>query len=156
MKALIIIDMQEEYLGEKRNRKRYPYDSEWLVENINTRIDAYQRANDFVIYVKNKGKSEHASGLLAEIKRVSDLFFEKDKASCFSNGALSVYLNGKEIHEIELAGIDGNSCVRISALDGVKRGFTVSISLSCVGVSNQERFIATREDFLRKNIILRF
>lgn len=152
MKALIVIDMQDEYVGQKRNRKRYPYDSERLIRNINMKLVDYEQCSDLVIYIRNKGKSERISDLVAELHVVSNLVFDKSKASCFSNDLLLKYLKDKAINEIELAGIDGNSCVGISALDGAKCGFLVSLSLSCIGIANAERFIVTREKLLKANV----
>lgn len=88
MKALIVIDMQEEYVGRKHNQKRYPYDSE------------------------------------------------------------------QSIKKIELVGVDGNSCVGFSDLDGIKHSFSIFVSLSCIGIANAERFIATREKRLKANVTI--
>jgi len=152
MKALIIIDMQEDYVGQNRNKKRYPYISEQLVDNINLRIADYKRNNDLVIYVKNKGKSSLASPLIPRMQVVSDLIFEKSKASCFSNGLLLSKIKEQMINQIELAGVDGNYCVGMSALDGAKLGFSICINLLCVGIANTERFKSTKEKLIRKNI----
>jgi nicotinamidase-related amidase len=154
MKALVIVDMQEEYVGQKRNQKRYPYNSEQLIENINSRITDYEQQADSVVYIKNRGKSECISDFVAGLRLVSDLVFEKSKASCFSNNSLVAYLTDKAINEIELVGIDGNSCVGISALDGKKRGFSICLLLPCVGIANVERFAATSEKLLKANVTI--
>jgi len=154
MKALIVIDMQEEYVGQKRNQKRYPYDSEQLIKNINSRIAAYEQRTDAVIYIKNKGKSDRVSDLVAEMLLVSDLVYEKSKASCFSDQSLLIYLMDKAINEIELVGVDGNSCIGFSALDGIKHSFSILVSLSCIGIANAERFTATREKLLKTNVTI--
>ena len=154
MRALIVIDMQDDYVGQNRNQKRYPYDSEQLVDNINMRIADYEQRNDLVVYIKNKGKSTYISDFVPSLRLASDLVFEKDKASCFSNSALLSYLTEKPVNEIELAGVDGNSCIAISAADGAKLGFSISISLPCIGIANEERFATTKEKLLKANIIL--
>ena len=38
MKALLVIDVQEDYFGEKRNVRRFPYHSDILVPRINQRV----------------------------------------------------------------------------------------------------------------------
>lgn len=154
MRALIVIDMQEEYVGRKSNKKRYPYDSEQLIQNINLRICDYEQQGDPVIYIKNKGKSIHVSNLVATMRIVSDLVYVKSKASCFSNSCLLAFLIENALKEIEIVGIDGNSCVGFSALDGVKKGFSVSLSLSCVGIANIKRFDKTKEKLLKSNITI--
>ena len=152
MKTLIVIDMQEDYVGQNRNKKRYPYISEQLVDNINLRIAEYKRNNDLVMYVKNKGKSSIASPFIKEINFISDLIFEKSKASCFSNNDLVSYLNENISNQIELIGVDGNYCIGISALDSVKHGFSTCINLSCVGIANIKRFDLTKEKLIKANI----
>ncbi|MDR1198486.1 MAG: cysteine hydrolase [Prevotellaceae bacterium] len=152
MRALIVIDMQDEYVGHNRNRKRFPYNSEQLIKNINMRITDYEQYDHSVIYIKNKGKSERISDFVAGLRLVSDLVFEKNKASCFSNSSLVAYLTDKAVNEIEIAGVDGNSCVGISALDGAKHGFSISLLTSCVGIANSGRFTITKEKLLKANI----
>lgn len=46
MKALIVIDMQEEYFGQRRNQKKYPYDSEQLIQNINKPVNCIYSFNN--------------------------------------------------------------------------------------------------------------
>jgi len=150
MKALIVIDMQEAYVG--RNRKNCPYASDQLVRNIHLRIADYEQRNDLVVYIKNKGKAQHASELVPELRRASGLVFEKSKASCFSNDHLLACLREKSIEAIELAGVDGNCCVAISAIEGKKLGFEIRFHLSCIGIANAEKFASTRRRLEEANI----
>ena len=153
MKALIVIDMQDDYVGQTRNRKRYPYNTDLLIANINSRIVHYQNNGDIIIYIKNKGKHS-VSPFTSELQIASDLVFEKDKAICFSNEPILKCLNRNSVKEIELVGVDGNSCVGMSANAGAKLGFHISISLSCVGTVNAERFVKTRERLLESNVLI--
>ncbi len=151
MEALIIIDMQEAYVGESRNRKLYHYEAKTLIKKINERIERVYLAQK-VIYIKNKAKLKQPSALVKELKIVSELCFEKSKASCFSNPELLVFLQENEITKLELAGVDGNFCVGMSAIDGAKKGLDISISLSRVGVGNSIRFQSTKEKLLKAGV----
>lgn len=144
--------MQEDYIGQSRDLKRFPYDSVRLINNINSRIDEYKNHNDLVIYIKNRGKGSRLPPIIPELQIVSDLIFEKNRASCFSNDDLLACLKDNPVKEIELAGVDGNSCVGLSALAGIKHGFSVRFSLSCIGIVNAERFVSTREKLLQANV----
>lgn len=62
------------------------------------------------------------------------------------------YLNSKDISEIEIIGVDGNSCIKESAKGAINSGFRVSILLSCIGVVNIPRFEKTKEDKNRCNV----
>jgi len=132
MKALIVIDMQDDYVGQTRNQKRYPYNTDLLVANINSRIVHYSKNGDIIIYIKNKGKHS-VSPFTSELQIASDLVFEKDKANCFSNEPVLKCLNRYSVKEIELVGVDGNSCVGMSANAGAKLGFHISISQPITG-----------------------
>ena len=92
--------------------------------------------------------------LADELILASDNVFCKDQADAFSSEELISYLNSKHISEIEMIGVDGNSCIKASAKGAVKCGFIVSIILSCVGVSNLKRFDITKEDLERLGVML--
>ena len=51
--ALIVIDMQADYIGEKSKYKYYPHT---LIDKINERITAAQNCDEMIIYVKNVGR----------------------------------------------------------------------------------------------------
>ena len=152
MKALIVIDMQQDYVGQQRNKKRYPYITERLVGDINLRIAEYVQNNEPVIYVMNRGKFSAPSPLIPEMNVVSDLIFEKSRASCFSDNALVSYLNEQKISQIELAGVDGNYCVGMSALAGAKLGFSICLNLSYVGIANIKKFYPTKVKLISANV----
>ncbi len=152
MKGLIIIDMQEEYVGKKRDKKKYAYDSEQLTKSINTKILEYKQCDDMVIYIQNKGKSAQISALAEDLDVVSDLCFVKERASCFSCRELMTYLMDHKPSQLELAGVDGNYCVGMSAVDGIEKGFNIHVSLSCVGVGNDRKFQATKDRMLKAGV----
>lgn len=52
MRFLLIIDMQEDYMGEKRNKKKFPYDTKKLIDNVNHKINSYSK--EYVVYIKNQ------------------------------------------------------------------------------------------------------
>lgn len=56
--AVIVIDMQADYIGEKSKNKYYPYT---LIDKINDRIAAAVNHNESIIYVKNVGKRNKES-----------------------------------------------------------------------------------------------
>ena len=83
MKALLVIDMQENYLGKKAKSH---YDAEGLIQNINRRIAECQENKELIIYIVNRFfyqrkafRPQLAEGLTA----ASELLFEKQHADCF-------------------------------------------------------------------------
>ena len=85
----------------------------------------------------------------------SDNVFCKKQADAFSSEELVKYLKSKSITEIDMIGIDGNSCVKESAKGAIKSGFSVSIILSCIGVFNIPRFEKTKDDLKKIGVIIR-
>lgn len=151
MKVLVVVDMQEDYIGK---RAKYQFsDKENLIHNINKRIQLYLDAHHYVIYVKNKRKND-SSDFVTGLDIRTDFIFEKEKSSCFSNPQFKDFLDKNQIDEIEVCGIDGNSCVKSIALDASKNGYQVSILLENVGIMNKERFEKTLTMLKKSNIHL--
>lgn len=141
MRYLLVVDMQEDYIGTKRNKKLYSYDTEKLINTINKRISEYPSQS--VIYITNKffwefGKEQKE--LVKGLNIVSNNFFEKKKKSAFSNDKLLDYLQKMNVKSLELVGVDGNYCVGYTALDGVRKGFHIICNESCIGVRDVEKF----------------
>lgn len=112
MKGLLVIDMQEEYIGSSKNKKKFPYQPDTLISDINKKIADYPKKA--VIYITNRffwGLSKKPKCLVKGLHVVSANIFEKRKGDSFSNPDLSSYLQDVEADEVELVGADGNNCV---------------------------------------------
>jgi len=152
MRVLIVVDMQEDYIGENT---RYLYEREKLITNINMRIAEYYTNRDSVIYIKNlkvRSNENYVSEFIPDLNVVSDIVIIKDKSSCFSNPVLLNYLNEHSIKDIEVVGIDGNCCVKSTASDAVKAGYSASIKENCIGVLNKHRFIQSKDKLLKSGV----
>lgn len=93
MQALLVIDMQEDYVGSERNQKRFPYNSECLIANINERIFWFVEHDGLVIYIVNRlvyqGKRFRPQ-LVKGLSIVSHLFFEKKSRLLFCSIVIAV------------------------------------------------------------------
>lgn len=141
MQYLLVIDMQDDYVGEKRKMSKYPYNTKELIENINRRISEYPEKS--VIYITNRffwefGKK--SKKLVDGLNVVSNNIFQKKKKSVFSTKELIDLLQDESISSLELVGVDGNYCVGASALDGVRKGFSIFLNENCIGVGNAIKF----------------
>ena len=153
MKALLVIDMQENYLG--KNAKSH-YDAEGLIQNINRRIAECQEIKEIIIYIVNRFfyqrkafRPQLADGLTA----ASELLFEKQHADCFSNPDLVRFLEENSVDEVEVVGIDGQFCVGMSALGAVKHGLTAIFNSECVGVKNKAGFQKMKDRLEKAKVI---
>lgn len=155
MKCLLVIDMQEEYVGSFRNAKLYPYQADELINSINHKIAEYPK--DSVVYIVNRFSWEigrKPKKLVEGLSVVSDNLFEKRKASCFSNSQFLEYLKKKKVSELELVGVDGNYCVGASALGGIKYQYKIFLNEPLVGIGNPQKFNKTKNLLKQKGVII--
>lgn len=153
MQYLLVIDMQEDYVGAGRNRKAYPYDEKLLIDRVNERIREYPAES--VIYITNKffwEQGREPKKLVEGLKVVSSQIYEKRKSSCFSNERLLEYLKKNNVTSLELVGVDGNYCVGNSALEGIKKGFAVVCNESCIGVGKKKKFVKVRRKLSQSGV----
>lgn len=141
-KALLVIDMQEEFLGEYRDKSKfsgYNNDShiKELAERINKHIDRTNTDGNLVIYIQQQFPNEwfyrkvfnfaiegtEGVKILKDIKIVSNLFFTKKFPSAFTNRKFKRFLKGQGIEEIEIVGIDAAKCVFYTAKSSAKAGY---------------------------------
>ena len=140
MKALLIIDVQKSYMAKYQTN---------LLERINRQIDDARKNLYDIVYIKNTKvlrRGNVTEEFADELNRVSDNVICKKKADAFASDELISYLNSRNISEVELIGIDGNSCIKESAKGAVRNGFAVSVVLSCTGIANPTLFVKTKED----------
>lgn len=141
MRFLLIIDMQEDYTGENRNRKRFPYDIEPLIDNVNNRIDSYSR--EHIVYIKNQffwESPKREKSLSKGMNVVSDQIFTKRNNNSFKNIEFANFLREKNVTELEIIGIDGNYCVKATAIAASKAGYKVFLNENCIGIADTKKF----------------
>jgi nicotinamidase-related amidase len=154
MKCLLVIDMQEEYVGASRNTRMYPYNAKELIDSINERISEYP--NESVIYIVNRFFWEirrKPKRLVDGLSVISNNVFEKRKASCFSNKRLLEYLQEINASELELVGVDGNYCVGSSALDGITKKYKILLNESLIGIGNYGKFKKMKKKLMEMGVI---
>lgn len=145
-KVLLVLEMQEDYIGEARNKSMYSYDAKKLINIVNSCITSYDPDN--VIYVKNVIKNnlihriftryglEGTSGieLVKGLKVVSNHIYEKQKLNAFEkNMELYYFLEERKIDTLELVGLDGGGCVAMTAQTAAEIGYKVEINKKAVG-----------------------
>ena len=163
MKALCVIDIQDDFLNRSKN---YPFakeDVERLITNANLAIDSAVREGIPVIYVRQVNSSlitRLIAKLFGEglgikgnpgveidtrIKVVSRDIFDKELPSAFSNRNFEGYLRDKKIDELVLVGIDGCHCIKATCITGLKRGYKISIIEPAVATSSPAEWIKVRK-----------
>ena len=138
--ALIVIDMQNDYLYEKR-KDRFSYDTPALVGAVNALIHKHHDLGDDVIYIRHLIQNLPTNRLLfgysiagtegaelySGVDRVSELCFDKLFGDALTNKELLSLVKEKGYGKLLLCGLDKYGCVTSTALGAVKRGIPVEI-----------------------------
>lgn len=138
MKALMIVDVQEPCF--------FKYDAA-LLERINRRILEARAQGQKIVYIQNAKRLRSrriTDDFAAKLLVLTEHVFSKEQADAFSSEKLLAFLQSERISEVELVGIDGNSCICASAKSALQKGYAVSVNLSCTGVANPLRFERTK------------
>ena len=143
-----MIDVQKGYVEK--------YDA-GLVERINRRVSEAIEHQELIIYVKNIKKLRHGMKIneLAENLHIcSSCIVCKEAASAFSNDELHNILKQNQVTEMEIIGIDGNSCIASTATDAQGHGYKVVLPGEYIGVQNSERFEKRKISLAGKGITI--
>ncbi len=147
MKTLLVIDVQEKYLS---------YYDAGLLSRTNARIAMAKSDRDQVFYVRNIGihGDNDSYALAKDLLMVSDHIYEKRFPSAFTNDSFAKELKSLNITDLELIGVDGNSCVKKTCLDAVNAGYRVTINLKCTAARNEKIFEKTLEELSDAGVLM--
>ena len=153
-KALLVIDMQNDYLWNKR-KKKFNYNTEELVNKVNETINKYKDEYD-VIYISHliqniitnkllfgySIEGSEGAELYKELDIVSDLKFNKYFGDAYKSKKFSEYMKKSHYDEIILCGLDQCGCVYNTSIGALKRNTKVSIVENATGC----KFSKEKED----------
>lgn len=156
-KALLVIDAQDDFIGEQRNKKKFDYenDIDELIDNINEAITSYYEKNDEVVYIAHVIPSSYinrkfigygiagseGAKINEKIKIVSENYFEKQTPNAFKNNNLVKFIKENNISEVEIIGCDVCGAVSASAKGAVELGLKVSVMRNATATINEEKFV---------------
>ena len=160
-KALVVIDMQNDYLWDKR-MKKFSYDTEKLVSSVNDSIEKYSAEGCDVIYIMqvfpniitNKWfigfsiKGTEGAEIYSGIKKVSGLCFEKNLKDAFTSKTFREHVEKAGYEQLYLCGIDECGCLGATAKGAVKAGIPVSVISESAGC----RFSDSKRNKMRSSL----
>ncbi|MBR3268271.1 MAG: cysteine hydrolase [Oscillospiraceae bacterium] len=144
-KALLVIELQNDFLWEKR-RAKFPYDTEKLTAAVNGAIEQAQAAGTDVIYLSQIfpdtptnhlvfgyciEKTEGAE-LWSGLHVVSDYCFEKNTADPFLSPGFAALVQERAYEELLLCGIDEYGSISGAAKAAVQHGIRAAVLKDCV------------------------
>lgn len=139
-KALLVIDLQNDYLWEQRN-ERFSHSTNELIGNVNEIINQYRYNGCDIIYiahiVQNTWGNRKLFGfsiqgtdgakLFNNLNIVSDYYFEKYFPSAFSAKKFTKFMKENNYDSVAICGLDEGGCVTATANSAVKRGLSVEM-----------------------------
>jgi len=142
-KAFIVIDLQKDYLWDKR-KSMFTYNTDELVGNVNRAIAFYKEAGYDIIYIKHilpkvmwgvgfSIKGTEGAELYEGLDIVSDLCFEKNRSDSYTSKAFREHMERTGYSEVVLAGLDECGCVGATAKGAVKTKVKVKMLGECIG-----------------------
>ena len=142
-KALIVIDMQNDYLWEKR-KPMFTYDTKVLIHNVNEAITSYKAEGYDVIYIKHilpkllwgvgfSIRGTEGAEYYDGVKIVSDLVFEKNRSDSYTANAFREHMDKESYSEVVLCGVDECGCVGATAKGAAKTGVKVRMLTDSIG-----------------------
>ena len=161
-KALVVIDMQNDYLWDKR-KAMFSYNTDSLVDSVNKAITDYHKNGYDIIYIAqmfpniitNKWfigfsiKGTAGAELYSKLNVVSDLYFEKNLPDTYSSKSFREHMKNQNYAEVVLCGLDECGCVGATAKGAVKTGVKVVMLENCIG----RRFPDDKVQKMRNSLI---
>ncbi len=161
-KALVVIDMQNDYLSEQR-KAMFSYDTATLVGAVNRAILSAKESGYDIIYIAQifpniitnrwfigfSIKGTPGARLYDKLVKVSDFYFEKNFSDTFSSRAFRLHVEQKQYSELLLSGLDECGCVGATARGALKRGLKVCLLEDCIA----SRFPKGKVERVRNKLI---
>lgn len=166
-KALLVIDMQNDYLGTKR-KAMFSYDSAELTASVNRVIHRYQNDGADIIYIAHilpniatnrwfigfSIKGTEGAKLYDGLDIVSDLYFEKNLSNTYTAKRFREYMKEQKYDEVALCGLDECGCVGKTALGAAKTGVRVVMLEDCIGRRFPKKRVEKMRERLKKNGVI--
>ncbi len=165
-KALLVIDLQNDYLWEKR-KPMFSYNTGELIKSVNQTIkksidrgyDIIYIAQVFLNIITNRWligfsiKGTEGAKLYSGLDILSDFYFEKNLSDAYSSKKFKAFMAEKKYDEIAICGLDECGCVSATAAGAVKTGASVTILKNSVASRFSEAKIRyIREKMLKINV----
>ncbi len=171
-KALLVIDIQEDYTGTTA-KPPFPYkDSEKLIAKVNKVIEKASGKKIIIVYIRQEFdslfgrtiskmflggtaiKGNPGTDIDKRISIISKNSFSKPKGDAFSNPELDAFLIKHHVNELYLTGLDAEYCVHSTAKGALNRGYSVKIITDCIALQAEKKWDDLVKDYEQEGIDL--
>lgn len=137
-KALIILDLQEGYVGTAVRQPVTAPPPHGMLATVNLLIDRAAETGMEVAYIRqvfgnnlfvrlHGGRRQGRVIVDRRIKVINGNDFEKNRTDAFSNRNFEQLLIDRQVNELFLVGVDAAYCVYYTALGALQRGYRVTV-----------------------------
>lgn len=165
-KALLVIDVQEDYTGLKGKQPPLFKNTEAQIATINRLIDSASKSGMKVAYIRQVFDNNFITRLFvgrtidglpgteldSRIKIINRNDFTKKISDAFSNQHLEKFLIQNQVDEVYLVGLDAAYCVYYTALGALNRGYKVSVVKDAI--MTRKNMDAVLKTYKEKGILL--
>jgi maleamate amidohydrolase len=160
--ALIILDIQKDFLGDQARMPVAKHQVSPIIDCINTMIEKTKKAEISIIYVGNEFektqfisnwfrnnaalKGSLGAQLDERLQIINDLYFSKNRGDALSNSKLFNFLKANHIEHLILVGLFLEGCVTATAKGAMRRNFKVTVIRDAVASATDKK----RDESLRK------
>ncbi len=153
--ALLVLDMQTDFIGKDARMPIAPGRDEQLIKNVNASIRAAEKRGDLVVYVGNEFSPWSPANLFrnfaairgrpgAELDkrlyRMDAPYFAKDFPDAFSNKRLGEYLRRNRVNRLTIVGVFADQCVLHTARGARNRDYQVRVFTDAVAAGDDANY----------------
>jgi nicotinamidase-related amidase len=163
--ALLVLDMQEDFLGENAkspiNKEQIPA----ITAVVNSLIDEFKRNGQLIVYVKSEfpkkaigNRIRHYAAIegspgteiFGKIRISGSAIFAKNAPDAFSNPEFEKYLILNQVNQLVITGVYANQCVLYTTLGALNRKYQVKFVRNGVGDSSEKEVSKACEKVKKK------
>lgn len=151
--ALLVLDMQEDFLGEKAKMPISKEQIPAITAVVNSLIDEFERNGQPIIYIKSEfpkiaigNRIRHHAAIVGspgtdiyrKIRISGNVILSKKTPNAFSNPEFEKYLAANQINQLVITGVYADHCVLTTALEALDRKYRVKFVKNGVGSRSEK------------------
>jgi nicotinamidase/pyrazinamidase len=151
--ALLVIDMQVDFLGDNGRLRVDPARLSGLISNVNTAIIKCQERGATVIHIANEFprfsmanlfrkfaaiQGSPGAALDPRVRQEGTRYLSKRRSDAFTNPEVDRMLSQLGVRTVLLAGVFAGGCVRATARGALQHGYRAVVLSECIASRSDE------------------
>jgi nicotinamidase-related amidase len=164
-KALLVLDMQNDFIGKNAKMPVLDKQVEPLIDVINKLENDNYKNGNYIVYIRNvfskndignlfrhNAAIENTDGINIDyrIMQYSQSIYNKNQPDAFSNKAFESFLINNHINDLVICGVFADQCVYWTSVSALNRGYKVTYIENGVAASSQRNIDNAIEAIAKK------